>query len=84
MPTADELMADIACLKCAIQGGDVPLMILGAVSAIAGGGSGGSGVTCGVGDPVAAPSGSCGLYYDTTNGDLWKWNGAAWVEIIGP
>ena len=38
MPDAQELMDDIACLKCAVQPGDLPLLIIGAVSSITGGG----------------------------------------------
>ena len=84
MPTAQELMDDIACLKCSIQSGDVPLLIIGAVSSITAGGGGTGGVTCGAADPVAAPANACTLYYRTDNGSLWKWNGAAWEALLGP
>jgi hypothetical protein len=47
-------------------------------------GVGGGGVTCGAADPVAAPTGTCGLYFKTSNGTLWAWTGAAWLELIGP
>lgn len=77
MPDAQELMDDIACLKCAIQSGDVPLLILGAVSSIASGGSGSS-TPCGSGPPVAAPSGTCGLYIDTDDGTLYEYYNGAW------
>lgn len=48
------------------------------------GGSSSSGVTCGISNPVAAPSGSCGLFYRTDNGAVWVWTGAAWLQIIAP
>jgi hypothetical protein len=44
-----------------------------------GGGAGGSGVTCGTSDPVAAPSGSCGIHYRTDTGALFIWDGSQWV-----
>lgn len=47
-------------------------------SACAGGGSSGSGVSCGAGAPVAAPSGNCGLYIDTNTGDLYEYYSGAW------
>lgn len=49
-----------------------------------GGGTGGSGITCGTSDPVAAPAGTCGIYYRTDNGAVWFWNGVAWVVLIYP
>jgi hypothetical protein len=49
----------------------------------AGGGTGGgSGVTCGVVNPVAAPTGTCGIYYRTDTGSIWLWDGAAWQQKI--
>jgi hypothetical protein len=84
VPTdVNELMAEVACLKCAIQPGDVGLLILGAVSNITGGGGGGTGgVTCSTADPVAAPTNSCTLHYRTDNGALFAWNGSAWITLI--
>ncbi len=82
MPTLAELNEQIACLRCAVQSGDVPLLILGAVSAIAAGGGSGGGVACGAVNPVAAPSGTCALYFNTVAHSLWVWNGAAWEALI--
>jgi len=83
VPDTNELLAQIACLKCAVQPGDVPLLILGAVSNITGGGGGGTGgVTCSTANPVAAPTNSCTLHYRTDNGALFAWNGAAWITLI--
>ena len=45
-------------------------------------GSGGGGVLCGVLNPVAAPTGTCALYYRIDNGSLWMWNGVTWVPLI--
>lgn len=52
-------------------------------SALSGGISGVTGVDCGTGDPVAAPISGCTLYYRTDNGNLWMWNGSAWILLIG-
>jgi hypothetical protein len=84
MPTADELMADIACLKCAIQPGDVPFLILGAIAEGGGGGGGTIQVYTGA---FADPNGNVtpddptkpALFYPTGGGTLWQWDGAAWV-----
>ena len=78
VPDANTLMEEASCLKCAIQPGDLPYLLLGQIASGGGGGSGG-GVTCGSGVPVAAPSGSCGLYYDTDTAIIYQWDGAAWV-----
>ncbi len=77
MPTASELMAQIACLKCGIQPGDVPFLILGAI-ANGGGGGGSSATSCGVGPPVAAPSGTCALYIDINDGTLYEYYSGSW------
>ncbi len=79
VPSTNDLLAQVACLKCAVQSGDLPLLILGAVAGITGGGGSGGGVTCGNGVPVAAPTGSCGLYYDKLTNIIYQWDGAAWV-----
>jgi len=78
MPTAQELMDDIACLKCATQPGDLPLLILGAVDSIASGGGGGGGVTCGNGPPVGAPATSCALYIDKDTQIIYQGFDGAW------
>ena len=79
VPTdVNELMEQVACLKCAVQPGDVPLLILGAVSNITGGGGGGSATLCGSGPPVAAPTGTCALYIDTDDGTLYEYYSGAW------
>lgn len=49
---------------------------------LAGGGGGGVSVSCGIVNPVAAPTGSCAIYYRTDNGAVWVWNGAGWLPII--
>lgn len=45
---------------------------------------GGGGVIPGVGDPVDAPAGDSGIYYNTDNGQLWAWNNAttAWDLVL--
>lgn len=49
---------------------------------VLGGGGGGGTVGCGVVDPVAAPSGSCALYFNQLAGSLWGWNGVSWTPIV--
>ncbi len=45
---------------------------------LSGGGSGIGGVTSGVGPPVAAPSGSTGIYFDTATGVQYNYYSGAW------
>lgn len=63
----NDLMEEISCLKCAVQPGDVPLLMLGAIAGItSGGGSGAAGIV-GIGSPegaVVAPVGTS--YFDIT------------------
>ncbi len=76
--------------NCIIQ--CVPLGMMQAVRiyllcqiAAAGGGGGGSsgGVTCGVAAPVAAPTGTCGVYVQQiVPPAFWVWDGAAWQAIV--
>lgn len=48
-----------------------------------GGGGGGSGVTClDASDPVDAPTTGCGIAYRKDNGNIFIWDGAAWVLRI--
>jgi hypothetical protein len=84
VPDAQTLASEANCLLCYLSPGMVPYAILQAIRGISSGGGGSGGVTCGAADPVAAPSGTCGLYYRTNDGSLWKWNGAAWGQILGP
>lgn len=74
------LLEAAKCYAC-LSPGMWQLLELGLLQQIvdAGGGGSGGGVTCGSGVPVAAPSGSCGLYYDNDTGIIYQWNGAAWV-----
>ena len=86
--TTQGLITEANCLLCMVPPGLVPYLMVQAlrdISSGGGGGGGGSGsVLCGAVDPVAAPSGTCGLYYRTNDGSLWKWNGAAWQALLGP
>jgi hypothetical protein len=47
-----------------------------------GGGGGGGESLCGAVDPVAAPSGTCGLYFNTVAQSFWAWDGANWIQLI--
>lgn len=41
-------------------------------------GGGGSGVTCGVGDPVDPPTGTCGAYINTDTEQIFWYYSGAW------
>jgi hypothetical protein len=72
------------CLMC-LSPGQLQAIEISLLCQIASGaGTGGGGATCGIVDPVAAPTGSCGLYYRTDNGAFWAWTGAAWLQLIAP
>jgi hypothetical protein len=86
MPTAQELQADIACLRCAVQSGDVPLLLLGAVANITGGT--GSGGLSGSGSPEGVVTANPGAtYWDATGKVFWvKDTGAGntgWYQLVG-
>ena len=80
MPTASELMAQIACLKCGIQPGDVAFLILGAIAN--GGGGGGGGTIQVYQGAFTDPNGNLvpddptkpALYFITGGGTLWQWD----------
>jgi hypothetical protein len=85
--SSQNLVNQANCLMCQIPSGmvdaiEIYLLCQIASSGGGGGGGGGAGVTCGAVDPVAAPSGTCGLYYRTDNGGVWIWTGAAWLQVI--
>lgn len=64
------------CYSC-IPPGMLLQALVYLVAQAAGGGSIG-GITCGTVDPVAPPTGSCGIYIRTDTGAIWIWDGAAW------
>lgn len=72
------------CLECKIPLGFVPFIEIYLLCQIASGGTGGggAGVTCGIVNPSAAPTGSCAIYYRTDTLQMWFWNGAAWQLVI--
>ncbi len=83
---ANDLLAQVACLKCAVQPGDIPLLILGAVSNITGGGGGGGG-TSGNGSPEGVKTATVGTtYWDIAGQSLWVKNTGAgntgWKQVI--
>ncbi len=78
VPDAQTLASEANCLLCYLTPGMVPYAILQAIRGISGGGGSGGGVTCGAGAPVAAPSGTCGIYIDTGTGTLYEYYSGAW------
>lgn len=83
--TTQGLISEANCLICLVPPGMLPYLMIQAIRNISSGGGGsGGGVTCSNADPVAPPSGSCGLHYRNDNGALWKWNGATWDQLLGP
>ena len=76
--TPTELAAAAVCYDCIPAGYRLSVIIYLLAQISAGGGAGGGGVTCGATDPVAAPSGSCGVYYNNVSGAFFIWDGAAW------
>lgn len=82
--TTQGLIAEANCLFCVVPAGMVPFLQIQALRNISSGGGGSGSVTCGVSDPVAAPTVACALHYRTDNGAVWFWNGAAWVQLIAP
>jgi len=87
--TTQGLITEANCLLCMVPSGLVPYLMVQALRDISSGGGGGGGGTGGVicftgADPVAAPTNPCTLAYRTDDGSLWKWNGAAWGQLLGP
>jgi hypothetical protein len=76
--TPQEIATGSACYSC------IPDKLAAVLYLLDSGGSGGGGgsATCGLVDPVAAPTGDCGLYYNTVDQSFWAWSGSAWVELI--
>lgn len=84
------LLEAAKCLGCLTEGQleMVEVYLLCQIVSAGGTGGGGGGATCGTTDPVAAPTGSCGIYYQlasgTTPSSLWIWDSglAAWVKVL--
>ena len=76
--TTQELISESNCLLCLVSPGMLPYLMITALRQISSGGGGSGGVTCGVGAPVAAPSGTCALYIDTSTGALYHYYSGAW------
>lgn len=85
------LVDSAKCLECQIPIGMTQYIITYLLCFIAqngtgGSGGGGGGVTCAnAADPVAAPTGTCALYYRSDNGSLWSWSStrSAWDKLLG-
>jgi hypothetical protein len=69
------LVANASCIDRCIPQGMKSAVIINLLNTIQ---ASGGGVSCGVGAPTVAPSGSCGWYVDTSNTATYYWDGAAW------
>lgn len=79
------ILAGAKCIDCQIPAGLQMAAVLYLLGVIADGGSGGgsgTGVTCGTADPVAAPTGTCGLFVRLDTSSLFYWDGAAWIKML--
>jgi len=88
---ATTLIEAAKCLECQIPPGmlgAIEVYLLCQIANSGAGGGGGASVTCGAIDPVAAPVGSCSVYYETAAGvtpsSIWIWDSglAAWVKVL--
>lgn len=73
------------CFSTASLADIMELAILDQIAqAASGGGGGGAGsFDCGVVNPVAAPTGACGLYVNTATSSLFYWTGSIWFPLLG-
>jgi len=86
----DTLMANANCLMCLEPWQLDAIMVYLLCQIMASGAvGGGTVVTCGDVAPVAAPTGTCGLYYQRNTGvspgSLYYWDAgsASWVPLVG-
>ncbi len=77
--SVNALLAAAKCYEC-LSPGMWQLLELALLQQIvdAGGGSGGGGLTCGAGAPVAAPASGCGGYINITDGSLFLYYSGSW------
>lgn len=80
--SVNTLLASVPCYAC-LPAGQQALIGLALLKQIVDTGGGG-GVEYGIVDPVAAPPGNSGMFYNTTSGAVWVWNPttASWDQII--
>lgn len=77
--TAQEIATAAACYSACIPQGLLPYaLIVAAQNISSGGGGGGTGLTCGSGAPVTAPTSGCGGYINTDDGSLFLYYSGAW------
>lgn len=78
--TIEQVIAGSACWRCVADFQAAELFLLNEIVTNGTGGGGGSGeVLCGAVDPVAPPTTTCALYFQTVSQALYAWDGAAWV-----
>lgn len=78
--TIQELIDAAKCYECIPSGTQLAIQtyLLNTISGSVFSG----GVTCGEGDPAGDPGSDCGLYVNTLDDSLWRWNGTDWAELI--
>jgi len=82
---AQSKLNDANCLSC-FTSYQLQLIQSQLLFDISSGGSGGAScLLCGAINPVAAPTCTCALYYNTANGSFWYWDNGllTWVMLIG-
>lgn len=80
------LVNSAACFNC-LSKDELQRVIAQLLCDIKDAGSVSSGcVDCGTVDPVAAPTGTCCVYYRHDNGAVWVWKAttASWLQVIAP
>lgn len=78
--TIEEIIAGSACFRCLSDFNAAQLFLLNSIATDTAAAAAAAGqVQCGAVDPVAAPTGSCSLYYNTSTTALFEWIAPNWI-----
>lgn len=78
--TIDQIIAGSACYRCLSDFQAAQLFLLNTIATDTAAAAAAAGqVQCGATDPVAPPTGSCSLYYNTSTTALFEWIAPNWV-----
>lgn len=78
--TIEQVIAGSACWRCIADFQAAELFLLNQIATDTAAAAAAAGqVQCGAADPVAAPTGSCSLYYNTSTTALFEWIAPNWV-----